>query len=91
MKNIFILIAIVVTAELISCQLHPQKITRCGIISKKHTEQDPTGHDGNFTMKHYFLMTDGLLISVSLKEYLKYEVGEKACIITDEFGESLNQ
>jgi len=63
----------------LSCNGHYENVTTCYKIKNKHMENEPIGTDGNFEVVHYFLMTDGTLKKVILKDYLTYNIGDKVC------------
>lgn len=72
-------ILLVLCVFIMSCQGHFEDQTKCYTIKGKHIENEPTGVNGNFQVKHYLYMTDGSLQDVNLETYLKYEPGQQVC------------
>jgi len=58
---------------------HQEQVTTCYEIAKKHMEQESYNNHGAFNTEHYFLMTDGTLKNVTLKDYIDCEVGDSVC------------
>ena len=62
-----------------ACHTHEEKVRKCYTIKAKHMENEAVGTNGDFHVVHYFLMTDGTLKKVVLKDYLDYNPGETIC------------
>jgi len=77
MKNLILILSIL----FISCNGHYEDITTCYKIKNKHMENESIGTNGNFEVVHYFLMTDGTLKKVDIKDYLSYNIGDNVCFI----------
>ena len=66
-------------ALLVSCNNRATEVKTCYTIKAKHMENESIGTQGDFRVIHYFLMSDGTLKKVELKDYLTYNPGEKIC------------
>lgn len=75
-----LLLAILLLTTLGSCiNRHQEEVTECYVIKKKHMEQESYNGHGAFNTEHYFLMEDGTLKNVQLKDYIEYEIGDTIC------------
>lgn len=74
-----LLFTILSLTMLVSCGYHEENVTTCGVVAKKHTEQESIGSHGDFRTVHYFYTTNGELHKVNLETYLKYEIGDEVC------------